>query len=655
MYNKTEESIWTNQLLLYHRDNQFRSDAILELSISSSTKDYYSFNSMNTMISITIDKVRRACSLNYSNLLDLLSSLKKVATDPAAYNGSSIMKRYHQDRYISFEFKTTNESDQVVIISIFYNETDFGKVIISRQVFSAFANLLKKIEDKYIDYTFSLKSDLRQYKLILNTEEISRNIKVLPSNINISNTGISPTFKNTEPDVPETIFENTKMGELDKFVGGKEMSNITIPEIEIASKELKEQIETKVSQDTLVEYKSAFIESVLNMDCTRLDGLFSSVVTTSNPLFKFPELISKYIINKNDSYTDLPGISDKDLKSAIYLSKLLFTTHLQNYARNGVSIPGSVIPMMYKPAEGTEITQEHLDFAYDLLMISIYIRRMRNKLEVINNDCKSNKSILYLAFRCFSDIYSLSFLNDKNKDMIKTIIVSRFNHFKKAGFFDNYDKYLESYNCNQITVEEFTYTLDECLGKVFGKNEYISDIHNNLFKKGSIILPTDNKLKIEQITNELVPLEVGKKLNYEVNLKEPASKIVTNYIEGMVKAPVEKKEHESNLIRYSKRFIDEIPDGLRNDFLEYCKAVAFGEFSYDKYDLKLFGDNIVKGIYEWNESTNKNEKFTDFYLKCENSIMTKDLVLNKINASKIIPSKNEASVESIESIVLDLD
>jgi hypothetical protein len=49
--------------------------------------------------------------------------------------------------------------------------------------------------------------------------------------------------------------------------------------------------------------------------------------------------------------------------------------------------------------------------------------------------------------------------------------------------------------------------------------------------------------------------------------------------------------------------------------------------------LSEFGDNIVKAIYEWNES-NKNEKYTDFYDRCENSLMSKDLILAKITTKK---------------------
>jgi hypothetical protein len=81
-----------------------------------------------------------------------------------------------------------------------------------------------------------------------------------------------------------------------------------------------------------------------------------------------------------------------------------------------------------------------------------------------------------------------------------------------------------------------------------------------------------------------------------------------------------------------KSFESEIPEEYKKEFLTYIDSLS-DNFDYTKFKLNEFGDNIVKGVYEWNES-NKTEKYTDFYDRCENSLMSKDLILAKMTIKK---------------------
>jgi hypothetical protein len=93
----------------------------------------------------------------------------------------------------------------------------------------------------------------------------------------------------------------------------------------------------------------------------------------------------------------------------------------------------------------------------------------------------------------------------------------------------------------------------------------------------------------------------------------------------------EKVKRNSNLFRFIKHFSDEVPESIRNDFIEYIKNLDNIKFDISKtnYLIEEFGENILKGLYLWNPDEDiqitKNYKY--FFEKYENEIMTKDLII----------------------------
>jgi len=137
---------------------------------------------------------------------------------------------------------------------------------------------------------------------------------------------------------------------------------------------------------------------------------------------------------------------------------------------------------------------------------------------------------------------------------------------------------------------------------------------------------------MEQILNTLIPVEVFVKTGNKI--EDYHSDVDQNIIDLFNVSAEEKSEKKrepkkNNLFRFVKAFENEIPEIYKSDFLEYIEKLR-DNFDYNKYNLNEFGENIVKAIYEWNES-NKSEKYTDFYDRCENSLMSKDLILSKSN------------------------
>jgi len=638
-----DETKWFSQTLMTFKDAQYATDGYLRLSLSTNTKDYQSFSPTNLGLSIS-NGMTKVCNLNIQSATDLLLSLKNVITNPDSVyqsDGHQILKRFNKNQDLVFEFiYEVNNGGRVVRITIINSETDFAKIVIPYMTFFVLATRLKEYVNNYEHICLSLPTNFLLKELLTSNKGISPAIKSLPTKF-VENEFVETDNKDDNVEVEKT---QTTINDLDKFIGGSEMDNVDLPALE--SKKIIEEVSK--TQGHVIQ--SRFVDKVLKNDLHNLIDLLTVAETNPIPIAFLAEKFASEL-GSNDSYKVLSGIDKTSYKSLLYISKLVSNTTLMNYTNDGVPIPSSTLVLKFKTSD---ITDDNLDFAYDLLMIGSYLRSFRRKIEDKITDGYKNGAVSYLLFRYYTDAMCFSFLEGKDIPVVLSAVASRFFQYDNAGFFDKFKKVLEEHNCIQTTSDDISFNAEDLCKKVINNSPFIEDIHNKLHSNKSLTLPSNNNLTIEQIINEVIPLEVYRNLGKDINSKDLSSisqDVLNMFVEEKTntkpKKQKVKKDPETNLQRFIRTVRNQIPDAYKDDFnAEITKMGDTEKYDFKdvRFPLEEFGDDIIKALYIWDPKNDpkitKNYKY--FFEKYENEIMTRDNILS-INTSDIssTPDKEE--------------
>jgi len=666
----SENTTWFNQSIFSYRDNIFGSNSTLELSISSNTNDFKYFSAPNLMITIIADsdRSRKNCNLSYVDLIDLVLRLRQIQKDISYTfeSGAEILCKYQKMRTLKFSFKIAESNQQQVVeIEIRHNESDFGKIYIPYG--TIFLALIKKLET-YANTCDQLSLSLVNRYLMTSILEVNngmRNeIRGIPEQIACAvNPGLgraesvvvahdgddAPAFKSvtTSEDVEKYTGQKLEDDTQDNFSGfiDENIDNIKIPEME--------KIENNGPNKAHREFNSPLVYNILNGKIETIENLLYAVIAKPNPFIEF-------INTLKPSYEKdvLPQITDEEMNSYAYLSCLIFHTHLQNYSRTGTPIPSTTNILKYKSPE--KIDTYNIELMYDILTLGSYIKIMRERIEDKEGDAMNNKSVLHLAFRCFTDILLFSFINKVDKNAIKSCVLERFNTYKEKGVFNTYNEILISYSCTPVTVLDMDTYVSGLVENVVGKGDDILTLHNDLYNADDVKLPSINNFNLEQI-NDLIKVEVEYKLgNYDnidkasfsediISLFEKKKKITAKPKKDTVKK--ETVEKDPHVYRLVYQYRNEIPERLRETLLSYLKGIEKNDVVWEfETEIEEMGDNILKAIYAWNESekgrsgTYKNFVANNF----EQCMLTKDLILAKLKIED-----NDNSEESNEWDKLD--
>jgi hypothetical protein len=170
--------------------------------------------------------------------------------------------------------------------------------------------------------------------------------------------------------------------------------------------------------------------------------------------------------------------------------------------------------------------------------------------------------------------------------------------------------------------------------------------------ENSLRLTSKNTMSLEQITNEILPLEIaektGRDLKNDAIIEELRQKhdisdsMVKMFRTGAKRQKVKKKKDvkkTSNLERLIRtQYKDEIPEQYREDFLKYILKLGDKKFDFEKceYPIDEFGDNIVKSLYLWDPEGDPviSKNYKKFFLKVEEEIMDRNLILAKIKSEE---------------------
>lgn len=623
----SEKTKWFNQTVFTYKDKRYGTEGYLRLSLTTNTEDYTSFNSPSLLLSIN-NTYQKSLTFHLSSCNDLIKTFKTMTLNGEVVE---IQRKYNKDIFYLKFFVDSNTNERLVSIEIRSTETDFTRVIMPLLIqFEAFMSCIKQFSEKYIDTCTVLLTKTIDSNLYKSVEQLPSLLKGISSNIAIEDRNLESRAPDPEPEKIQVAEQTIEA--LDRFLG-TDMENVKVPEIE---SEVKQEVQ---------KVESTVIENIMDNDLKNLENLFMNLMTASNPIDEFSKIIRSKI--KEEEYKTLPGIKEDDMKSLVYITKLLFLTSYRTHLSEGGNLPDRIPIFKYKNGNTTEKNNE---VAYDLLLLNLFIRMVRRRLESKTPDVSVNKSLFYFQFRCFVDPFIFSFLDDKDGKRLESIIMNRYKYFKSIGVFNHYFRLLDDMTCPPVTDDDIKFSIGEVVENVIRKTPYINDYHHKLFETGNVKIPAGNTFNLEQILNEILPFEVASKLGTDfsndevvkefrnkVKISDEIFKYLTKSSKTKVKA--EKKKDDGNLIRFVKFYDSEIPDEVKEKFFEYIVKNQSKKYDFNSkpFDLDLFGENIVKGLYIW-EPEKHSKNYKDFFTTVENELMSKELIIAKLKQYETIAS-----------------
>jgi len=627
MYSNGDDLTWFNYTFMTYKDMSYGTDGYLRLSGSTSTSNFQNFSAFKLQLSIS-NKIQKSCSLGLAEIIDLTSAFDKVKTlfKTSGFSESVIERKVGKSINLIIQFfMDSNTKELLVKIELYSNDTDFTRVILPLQ-FEFFA--LTKIFRQYIDSVFMVGIQFMSSSFnSVHLGKIPDILKTIPSGI-ISRITAPEEETVSEEVIKGAVETQATIDDLDKFMGPN-MENVVVPD------EVKQAIDYDKPK---VEIKSEYVEKILKNDLSNLETFLNNIVLTPAPILE----VVKEVSVLGDDFDPLIGISEDEKKSLLYMTKIYYSVSYNSYMDHRVTLPQATPVFKYKPSN---IKDMNLELAYDLFLISLYVRAVRRKLENADSDAIMNCSLFHMQIRCFLDPFIFSFLDKVEPKNLQSICVQRFKVFDENGVFDKYKSRLEENGCSQVNSEEILDSIIEASTKVIGKAPDIIELHENAFRKNSLVLSTQNNFTIEQIINEFIPLELAEKMGRDLNDKELISELkerynisdeVINFFKkGRKTQPkVSKVKKISNLTRICNHFRDEIPAECRDSFLSYIDELKEKKFEFvsSSFPLRDFGENVIKALYVWDPESDPKvvSNYKHFFLKVEEEVMEKDLILTKV-------------------------
>jgi len=638
MYGDRENIKWFSQTLMTHKDKFYGTDGYLRISISTNTEDYKHFNP--PLFNLTIsNNYQKSYNLNYHNASDLLKTLQIVRTQMDG-DKAEVQRKYQKNMmlYIQF-FVESNNNDSVVDIRLFSNETDFTKIIVSIEIFSTFVKCLRYFVDTYFNICGELLKQSIQSEVVQIIHQLPSLIKGISSQIVSQDIILDNTTP--KPETEEVAQTQTTIEDLGKFLG-EDMENIIVPELDEKKK------------PAIVEVDSLFVKHLLKNDLSNLEIMMNNHTMNPDPLISFSSEVQKKLGPEIDGeFTLFPGINDDDLKSLVYISKLYYSIAHMNHFTKDTPLPNSMPVFRYDP-KNSRI--ENIEIAYDLFLFNLYIRTVRSRLEGKSRDISQNKALFHIQLRCFTDPFVFSFIGKVESQNLESIIYNRYKYYDSIGVFDKYKDLLKVMNCLEVKDHDISSSVIEAIDKVINKSPNINILHNKASVNNNFRLSSKNNFNLEQIVNEIVPLEVAEKLGKDIKNEEVLKEINRNtlisdeilnfFIKGKTKVKVKKENgFNNNLERVVNFFSDEIPDNYKERFLKCVKNGGLDKFDLktDEFPLDEFGENIIKALYLWDPKGDPQitKSYKYYQSKIENEFMEKNLILTKVKSEETTESESD--------------
>lgn len=650
-----EERTWLNNQLFQFYDERYGTDGNFTAFASLSTADNRDFSPLRLCLSVgtgNSDYNRKTCWLSFTQVNELIFTIEDIIKPENLdyiYNKGhnlDIERRYSKKIFRMF-FKKSKDLNDCVLLGIYANENDRNITILTYDYFRTFYSILKQFRDNYflienmmidrylksieLEEIKSMNNNFKSFsKMFEEFQELFEN-KISSINNsnhnNFENNNYGRFDKNDEIEEDEKNHEDSGLvNDFDEFMNNN-INNINIPEVESVENEITNKDNNKNNINENLD--NDFINKILKNDINNLYTKTKNIILEDSKILSFNQLF------KNELGIDLlENVDEKSLKSCIYLSELNIRQCTKQYYFYGKDYPRTCNLIR---SDIKEYDQFNKDLAYSLFMIHAYMKNYSERMEYKTNDQLASKTDFYINLRLFSDIFTYSILINEKPEVIKNRIKSIFNYFKENKFFETFDNELEDYNSNPVTIDDILKFVDNVTDKL-PKTKNSIDLQNELYENKLVKLPSENKFTIEQIIKQIVNLEVLN--NFKLDIDDNAEKfgIDLNSINKDIllifkenKKVNKQKEKQTNLYRYIKYYDDEIPDKLKDSFYDHIKQIQYDNFDFvnSKFPLSEFGEDIIKGLYQWNNLENKKEKYSDFFYKCSETILNKNDILTR--------------------------
>jgi len=606
----------------------------LRLSLVTTTTNFQYFNQPFLSLQIGNSHYTKTATLYIQNVEDLYQAIVSAVKTLDWNKGVTIERRYQSRVSLSFTFSFSDVlNNQVVKTSIISNESNIMSVVLPlKPAFQTFVRRLKYFVEGYdnLAYQLLIQSTFAEERQII------RNLPLLVKSSIAQLSNVQPHVSNSVPAIDTVADQSSNQNnednvdsinltneEFERFIEDN-INTIQIPEIDKIS-------DGSVQPEKNVQISSNFVSKVLEGNLNNLEIKLNSLSASTNVVV----LLAKEL-NEKCGVNLLKDISEKELKSLVYLSKLFKDVYLMNYTTNGVEIANSLPVLRFKTS--LEMSESLSDIWKSILICTGYIRVYRNRLKDILTDAYENGSVFYLHLRCFMDAFCFSFLSKDliTLDELKSTIQERFRFFESAGIFDHYKNILDVNGVSQIDVNsilDFVTKTYNSLDRV----PYVNDLHKQLYEHASVKLTPDNSLTIEQIIEKFVPFEVSVKLSkneindeYLSKLKEHLN-VSDEVFQLFTKKQVKKRERIFPLLRFINDFKQDIPSQYVDEVLKHIKSLENSKFNFKEspWPLQEFDEDIVRALYVWDPEADHKMKtnYSYFASLVKDEVMSKEDIL----------------------------
>jgi hypothetical protein len=624
-----EDQKWFNQTLLTYKD-QTQNEALLRVSISSSTTNFIEFSPPKVNISISNPPLAKIISLTYDQILDLVAAFSQLKGQKIFGEKFEIVRKYYKN-YFVIQFVKNSAEEPMVKFSIRVSETDLTQIFVTPHYFKTIVRLLN---DYLVNYLTIMQTFVNQglAHQLMKLDDVKNNLRGIMTSVQTSD--IKPTEFSDNSEKTKYSLE-----ELDNFMG-KNMENIKVPEIDDG----KVQVQEPIKIDAV---KSEFIDKMLSGDAMEFENVISTYALSNKPVIDLADHFRNELFGKNSEITFLPDVDDKSLKSLCFISRF-FTMYSEiAYAEKNQPVPDS-LPLIRYTAKTYD--SHNTELAYDLLIIQAYVRyvclRLESKSGVESSD---RRNIYYLRLRAYTDPFIYSIIGDRLSDA-QSVILNRFRYYKSNDVFKRYDKLLSNYNCPIVDESDIRAYINN-----FTKDDtqrHVTELHDVFAKHNKLFVMSENDFTLEQIINEIVPLEVSKMLNKDLTNEETVKELRQKYdISDEILKIYQKKKPTSSKTDKIKRktniqriiekdsFKKEIPEDIYEKFHQYIIDIGDLKFDFTEFDLSAFGERVVKALYCWNEFPESRKDYNLFQADIRDCALDKSGILAKYKNNE----KNEES------------
>jgi len=611
MYSQ-EETKWFSQTLFFYKDKTEGSESSLRISTSIGSSDLANFTIPKLSFQIQ-NHLHKSVNLDLHNTRDLLIGIRENLKRETPLDGEPTIRKISYNHEISIAFYSPSTPKVKIIIRS--NETDFAGVIISMQHFKTVLKIMEEFVNNYMVIADGLVLRSISYQLI-KLEDLRRDIRGLYSRIENSKTiedckrDYGAGEQGVQIDSEAVASTNDLTEQLNNFLGD-EMRNIKVPEI-------SENLVEEQKEKTVTEIESKLF-TLLKNDLWNL----IKMVENESSLDSFSSQLSTML-----NIETLPGIINNEFKLMTYFTKLYVDLTTSSAVQFNTPIPHGFPVIKYKPEN---ITPDHIDLAYDLFLSGAYLKIFRRKMENHHSDIFSNQAVNHLKFRMFTDPMVFGVLTGKSGEKILSSIVSRYEYYKTLGVFKSIDEKLASQNISEITKKEIVDYVTE-VSKKGSAHAWFLEFFEKAKQMHNLKLDLDNNLTLEQIKNELIPLEIKEKLTKKVD--ESELKNVTSEVSSLIQTKKSKKKSsELNTIQmFVKKYKTQVPENIFEKLIVYLqdfqdKKIDFKNFPFQYED---FEEEVLKGLYYWDPEKYKNATSLQ---KDLDDPMTKDLILTKLTTT----------------------